>query len=920
MSFSKPNLCDFINAFKKALLEAGIVISKPPIADGKTRYLHIDGHKPGTEKLMYCLHYDDNPGGYFTNLKTGAYTTWNYFRDYASKNREKEKGSTYVNINKNKDSEILTKNSSFEENSKKERESKENNILKYLKIYNSIKKVTSDFKYLKNKGIDINSVKFPISKRFPNCEVNHYEPRFDPVSNLMIVPLFQYKADSFSYILTGFETITEDGSKKSIYGSIKSESASFIGLPFSGDTPFLICEGYSTGLAISISTGKPVVCVLGASNLKKYSHGWTFGEIKYPAIICSDDDKYQNSIGEVDNAGQKCAIELALTSNALSVAKPEFKPEDENGRKLTDFCDVFKLYGAEEVKRQINNSKKYFKENKLTMSKNNENVQKEPSEKVQELTTGKEDTKFTLESLISMMRAKKFKFFTNTIGFNFIEVYDLDGLYKIVSVDNKGSSHCFKELVQHFCYTIYGQIPSDTLLNQAARWACVECKKHKIETYKRIAKVGDDYIVDFGYQFRKRAFKINSNSIEVVDNFPAVFIKNSIVKPFLEPDLSSPIDDIFCLNVFLNVSETEFLFIVAFMLDCWRVNTPYQMLAIIGEEGTAKSTMQKRIIEIVDPSHAPLIEIDQKDLNNSYLDADSRHVLSFENESHLTLETQDFLCKVTTGSGKTKRELYTDGNVKLMKAFSPVIINGISDFVTRPDLRSRTVHVNALEFGQNGQKRISEIELDAQWNMVKPCIFGAFVNLFSKTLAQIELIKDSVSYDERQNDFLVLLEAVGRVLNIGYSLADNFLIRSQDSKLDALLDNPISATIIDLWHAREKRGEFVIDNEELFAIVKERYKDYPEIKNMSHYKMRSELKRIESLIKSQGYVITNLPVKRVGNNTRRSKLIKKIIVQDQKNTIGNVIKINSKQSDSDKNIDLENLCDQFLDGSDEVVS
>jgi hypothetical protein len=51
----------------------------------------------------------------------------------------------------------------------------------------------------------------------------------------------------------------------------------------------------------------------------------------------------------------------------------------------------------------------------------------------------------------------------------------------------------------------------------------------------------------------------------------------------------------------------------------------------------------------------------------------------------------DTLCRLGTGGGFAVRQLYSDQDEVLFDAARPVVLNGIEDTVTRPDLADRAV-------------------------------------------------------------------------------------------------------------------------------------------------------------------------------------------------------------------------------------
>src|SRR5207249_10940173 len=65
--------------------------------------------------------------------------------------------------------------------------------------------------------------------------------------------------------------------------------------------------------------------------------------------------------------------------------------------------------------------------------------------------------------------------------------------------------------------------------------------------------------------------------------------------------------DITGLRRFLNVSSDEdFTLLAAFLIGALRPCSPYPVLALTGEQGSAKSTAARVLRSLVDPSSAPL--------------------------------------------------------------------------------------------------------------------------------------------------------------------------------------------------------------------------------------------------------------------------------------------------------------------------
>jgi hypothetical protein len=95
-----------------------------------------------------------------------------------------------------------------------------------------------------------------------------------------------------------------------------------------------------------------------------------------------------------------------------------------------------------------------------------------------------------------------------------------------------------------------------------------------------------------------------------------------------------------------------------------------------------------RWISLIDPNTAPLRALPRED-RDLFIAATNGHVLAFDNVSGLPPWISDTLCRLATGGGFAVRQLYTDQDEILFDAVRPVILNGIEDIITRPDLADR---------------------------------------------------------------------------------------------------------------------------------------------------------------------------------------------------------------------------------------
>jgi hypothetical protein len=189
------------------------------------------------------------------------------------------------------------------------------------------------------------------------------------------------------------------------------------------------------------------------------------------------------------------------------------------------------------------------------------------------------------------------------------------------------------------------------------------------------------------------------------------------------------------LRSFLNVrSDADFVLVVAWALACLRNRGPYPVIVLSGEQGSAKSTFSAILRALLDPNTAPLRALPRED-RDLFIAASNGHVLAFDNVSGLPGWISDTLCRLATGGGFAVRQLYSDQDEVLFDAARPVILNGIEDIVTRPDLADRAVFLTLEPIPE--ERRRPEQELWASFELERPRILGVLLDAVAKGLAML---------------------------------------------------------------------------------------------------------------------------------------------------------------------------------------
>jgi hypothetical protein len=178
---------------------------------------------------------------------------------------------------------------------------------------------------------------------------------------------------------------------------------------------------------------------------------------------------------------------------------------------------------------------------------------------------------------------------------------------------------------------------------------------------------------------------------------------------------------------FLNLSsQNDFVLVVAWLLATLRPGGPYPLLAIFGEQGSAKTVLSKMLKALVDPNAAPVRALPREE-RELMIAANNGYLLAFDNLSGLPAWLSDALCRLASGGSFAVRQLYTDDDEVLFQAARPLLVNGIEEVITRPDLADRAIFLTLPPVADD--RRQTERELWREFERARPRIIGALLDL-----------------------------------------------------------------------------------------------------------------------------------------------------------------------------------------------
>ncbi len=231
------------------------------------------------------------------------------------------------------------------------------------------------------------------------------------------------------------------------------------------------------------------------------------------------------------------------------------------------------------------------------------------------------------------------------------------------------------------------------------------------------------------------------------------------------------------------------------------METPYVVLELVGEQGSAKSKTQDVLRDFIDPNQVNL-RAKPKNRESLFISAENSHLISYENLSHLQPDMQDAFCTLATGGGFAARMLFTDKEEIIIEVKRPVILNGISVLVTAQDLLDRTIHLDLPRI----LNRKTEKQIEKEISENKGIIWGGLLDLLADALKILPSVQIGPEALPRMADFACLGEAVYRSLgkDEGNFLADYEANRYQGVHR-TINSSPVASKLIDFIDCSENQ-------------------------------------------------------------------------------------------------------------------
>ncbi|MCW2959647.1 MAG: hypothetical protein JWM90_34 [Thermoleophilia bacterium] len=291
-------------------------------------------------------------------------------------------------------------------------------------------------------------------------------------------------------------------------------------------------------------------------------------------------------------------------------------------------------------------------------------------------------------------------------------------------------STMLSDLLRYESYQAFSATPSSHVLDE-----CTDLLKAKAlydgttaEVYYRIAQVDDTIYLDLGDDDRN-IVEIDMSGWRLTPDCPLRFERPSTMRGLPLPVSGGSIDQ---LRPFINVAdETAWRLLLIGLIGAFRPSGPYAILSIQGPYGSAKSTAAEVVRSLVDPAAPPLRSAPGSE-DDLMIAASRSHLLVFDNLSAIPVWLSDALCRIATGGGFGKRQLYSDVEEIILDVERPTIITSIEEVITRGDLLDRSLIIELQTISPSARRPLKRVRAD--FELARPAILGCLLDAVAMAL------------------------------------------------------------------------------------------------------------------------------------------------------------------------------------------
>jgi hypothetical protein len=470
-----------------------------------------------------------------------------------------------------------------------------------------------------------------------------------------------------------------------------------------------------------------------------------------------------------------------------------------------------------------------------------------------------------------------------------------DNHYDLISL----TSHKFEKYI----YKIFYESEPKIILPKELRNEIIEHLQYKAEYSNIIKKLDlrvsktDDYTFyyDLTNNNDSSVIKITPDGWSIENKSPILFrrFKNQLAQVNPQSSFSTVdgIDDkIFDKFIdLLNVKDDgNKLLLKCYIISLFIPDIAKPILMLHGEQGSAKSTLQELIRMLVDPSNVLTLTF-PRDINELIQKLSHNYITYFDNVSSIKEWISDQLCRGVTGSGFSKRQLYTDDEDIIYNFKRCIGFNGINLGATKADLLDRGIIIQLERILKEKRRKLEDIF--NEFEILKPELLGYIFNVLVNVL-QVKQ-KGGITMPDglnRMADFEEYAEIISRCM--GYQ--ENKFLRVYQENIgiqidEAIAASPLSIAVVEFMKdSYDDNGNIIKVNEEWSGTATELSEKLNEIAELQ---LKISIQKIRNWPKSPNYLSRRL--NEVKTNLREKGIIIERYKDEKDNRLIKISKVSS---------------------------
>jgi hypothetical protein len=363
------------------------------------------------------------------------------------------------------------------------------------------------------------------------------------------------------------------------------------------------------------------------------------------------------------------------------------------------------------------------------------------------------------ERLVDLVTQNSNMFFKDQYGAAYANIKTTDH-HEIVRVE----SNKFKRHLVRLYYEVENKVANAEAVSNAVQvlQAKAEFRGETIPLAMRVTWYNDNIYYDLTNP-KWHAVKVTNESWSVCEDVPTpLFMRYNQISQ-VQPcrDYQPDVFDRFIQLTNLKREEDKLLLKV-YIISLFIPDIQHVILQIHGEKGGAKSMLETLIKDLVDPAKPRLLSI-HNDRMEFIQQLAHNYVAYYDNLKYIPPWLSDEACRAVTGSGSSKRKLYSDDDDIVYEYRRCLGFNGINVVLTEPDALDRSITMEHDRIVN--EKRKTEEEINSEFQDLRAKLLGYIFDILVRVLQ----IKHSVKLQQvpRMADFALWGEAIARAM--GYN-------------------------------------------------------------------------------------------------------------------------------------------------------